>query len=53
MKKQEWNNLESIEKNHIKTILRRFGGDIKKAAETLGVSRATLYRKLKKFQVTR
>lgn len=43
-------NLENIEETHIKTIIRRFGGDTRKAADALGISRATLYRKLKKFQ---
>ncbi len=43
-------NLENIKEAHIKTIMKRFGGDTRKAAEALGISRATLYRKLKKIQ---
>ena len=43
-------NLENIEEAHIKAAVKRFGGDTRKAAESLGISRATLYRKLKKFQ---
>lgn len=43
------NNLENIEEEHIKTVIKRFSGDTRKAAEALGISRATLYRKLKKF----
>jgi DNA-binding NtrC family response regulator len=42
-------NLENIEETHIKAVINRFGGDTRKAAESLGISRATLYRKLKKF----
>jgi transcriptional regulator of acetoin/glycerol metabolism len=36
------------EKLQIESTLKRFNGDVKKAAEALGISRATLYRKLKK-----
>ena len=43
------NKLEDIEEEHIKTIIRRSSGDVRKAAEFLGISRATLYRKIKKF----
>lgn len=45
------NNLEDIEKNHIKTVIKHCGGDTRKASDILGISRATLYRKLKKFQL--
>jgi two-component system NtrC family response regulator len=38
--------LESVEKNHILKILNFFDGNRQKTAETLGVSRKTLYRKL-------
>lgn len=43
------NKLEDIEEEHIRTIIRRSAGDVRKAAGFLGISRATLYRKLKKF----
>jgi DNA-binding NtrC family response regulator len=43
-------NLNNIEETHIRTVIKRFDGDTRKAAEALGISRATLYRKLKKFQ---
>jgi DNA-binding NtrC family response regulator len=43
-------NLEDIEYAHIRTIIERFGGNASKAAEALNISRATMYRKLKKFQ---
>jgi DNA-binding NtrC family response regulator len=44
------NKLEDIEEEHIRSVIRRSAGDVRKAAEFLGISRATLYRKLKKFQ---
>jgi DNA-binding NtrC family response regulator len=47
---KDMNNLENIEEAHIREAVRRFTGDTRKAAESLGISRATLYRKLKKFQ---
>ncbi|HUU26798.1 MAG TPA: sigma-54 dependent transcriptional regulator [archaeon] len=42
-------NLEDLEKLHIKSVLNRFNGDTRKTAEILGISLATLYRKLKKI----
>ena len=47
--KEDW-TLEKLEEAHIKTVLRKFGGDVQKAAKALGISRATLYRKLQKFR---
>ncbi len=41
-----------IEESHIRAILKRFHGDTAKASKALGMSRATLYRKLKKFRIT-
>jgi len=41
--------LEDMEKSHIRAVLNRFAGDTRKAAEALGISLATLYRKLKKI----
>jgi len=37
------------EADHIKRVIERFGGDTKQAAEALGISRAALYRRLRKF----
>jgi transcriptional regulator with PAS, ATPase and Fis domain len=44
------NKLECVEESHIKTVIKRFDGDTRKAAVALGISRATLYRKLNKFR---
>lgn len=41
--------LAAREAAHIKSVVDQFGGDTKKAAEALGISRAALYRKLRKF----
>ena len=41
-------DLKDLENVHIWEVINRFGGDKIKAAEVLGISRATLYRKLKK-----
>ncbi len=43
--------LESVEKNHILKILDFFDGNRQKTAETLCISRKTLYRKLAKYSV--
>lgn len=42
--------LHTIEKDHIVSVLNSFGGDVKKTANVLGISRSTLYRKLKKIR---
>lgn len=49
-KNRRLSNLDNIEENHIRAIVKQFNGDTRKASEALGISRATLYRKLKKFQ---
>jgi DNA-binding NtrC family response regulator len=43
-------DLKTIEKDYIMTVVERSGGDIRKAAAELGLSRSTLYRKLKGFR---
>jgi two-component system NtrC family response regulator len=43
--------LESVEKNHILKMLHFFEDNRQKTAETLGISRKTLYRKLQKYAV--
>lgn len=43
-------NLELLEQSHIQAILAKYNGDTIKASETLGISRASLYRKMNKFK---
>ena len=45
-------NREEIEKNTIIRALQRTGGNVTRAAEEIGVSRRTLYRKMKKYDIT-
>jgi len=42
----------SMEKNAIISALKKSGGNKKKAAEMLGISRASLYNKLKSFGIS-
>lgn len=42
-------NLTVLEKEAIERALRRAEGNITRAAELLGITRFTLYRKLEKF----
>jgi transcriptional regulator with PAS, ATPase and Fis domain len=42
-------SLQEVEDRHILRVLNRQGGNATKAAESLGISRATLWRKLKKL----
>ena len=44
----EKTDLRRLEVDYIKSTIERAGGDMTKAAEELAISRATLYRKLKK-----
>jgi DNA-binding NtrC family response regulator len=48
--KNDAKDLKHMEEEYIREEIKRFGGDIRKAAQALGVSRATLYRKVKKFR---
>ena len=41
-------NLEEVEKNVIQKAIDRHGGNISKAAKELGLTRASLYRRLEK-----
>jgi len=50
---QQQKNLRDIEYDYIQTVMTRSGGDTRKAAESLHISRATLYRKLKKCKTDR
>ena len=42
-------SLEQAEKIFIQKVLARHGGDVRKAADQLGVSRSALYRRLQQF----
>lgn len=46
-------NLEELERMTIVETLSKFGADAEEAARQLGVSKATLYRKLKKYGIVR
>ena len=48
---QPGDSLAEVEKAHIARILRRCGGNISQAAKVLGVDRATLYNKIKKYEL--
>ena len=43
-------DLDTLEDKHIKKAVEHFGGAARKAAQALGISKATLYRKLKKLE---
>ncbi len=45
--------LEDLERKHIEIILKKTEGDIRAASEILGVSRATLYRKLDIYKLSK
>ncbi|MVZ66681.1 response regulator [Sphingobacterium sp. DK4209] len=44
-------NLEEIERKAIKSAIERYNGNISKAAKELGLTRATLYRRLEKYNL--
>ena len=45
--------LEDLERHHILHVLRECGGHRGRTAETLGINRRTLYRKLLEYGVAR
>lgn len=47
---QEIKEMDKREKDYLRSVIARSGGDMRKAAEIMGISRATLYRKLKKVR---
>lgn len=44
-------NLDEIEKNTIEQALRKFHGNVSKAAKELGLGRTTIYRKMEKYGI--
>jgi len=44
-------SLDDVEKHHIARVLQDSGGNISLAARTLGIDRATLYNKMRKYQL--
>lgn len=46
-------SLEELERRHMKTILNKYNFNIQKSAEILGIDRATLYRKIDKYDIRR
>jgi transcriptional regulator with PAS, ATPase and Fis domain len=44
-------SLEDVERHHIGRVLQDSGGNISQAARTLGIDRATLYNKLRKYSL--
>lgn len=44
-------NLEKIEQQVIEDVFRKYDGNISKMAEVLGLTRASLYRRLKKYDI--
>jgi DNA-binding NtrC family response regulator len=42
-------NLKKVEKNHIQRVLNETGGNYTEAARILGISRMTLYNKVKAY----
>jgi transcriptional regulator with PAS, ATPase and Fis domain len=49
----EQTSLEAMEKDHIQRILREMDGNVTQSAKVLGIDRATLYNKMKKYGIQR
>jgi DNA-binding NtrC family response regulator len=45
-------DLDALERSHIERVLRETGGNRSEAARQLGIDRVTLYRKMKRYEVT-
>ncbi len=43
--------LEELERRHIERVLKHHGGRVERAAAALGMSRSTLYEKIKRYQL--
>ena len=46
-------SLEAMEKEHIERVLREMEGNVSRSAKALGIDRATLYNKIKKYGIQR
>jgi two-component system response regulator HydG len=46
-------SLEQVERRHIAAILRQTGGNVSHAARVLDIDRATLYTKIRKYDLRR
>lgn len=44
-------SLEEIEKDHIQKVIEASGGNLSRAAEVLGITRSTLYSKIKRYSL--
>jgi two-component system, NtrC family, response regulator HydG len=44
-------NLEATEKMLIRKVIDKHGGNISKAAKELGITRASLYRRIEKYEL--
>ncbi len=47
----EQKTLEQVEKEYIKELVAKVKGDINKAAKLSGIARATIYRKLRIYDI--
>ncbi len=50
-KEREGKKIEDVEREHIERILREVGWSMQKASKALGISRTTLWRKIKKYGI--
>jgi two-component system response regulator HydG len=48
---QASHNLEETEKMLIRKVIDKYGGNISKAAKELGLTRASLYRRIEKYDL--
>jgi DNA-binding NtrC family response regulator len=46
-------SLEEMERRHVSSVLRQAGGNVSQAARVLGIDRATLYAKIRKYDLKR
>jgi two-component system response regulator HydG len=50
--RETW-SLEEVEQEHIERVLRRHRGNLANAARQLGISRSTLWRKMRRYRIAR